>query len=177
MKLLATIGLLTVLVIGCSAVPAGVPGGGQQSPAASAPGTPATPGGGGGLAASGTAVIAIGDRRYEFVDIECMTVGPLLHGGNGDVIPHVEFTLPPQAWETSSENYSPPNVKIVLDRNEAGRPETWTADAVGDDAGQVTDFTRDDSRASGTATFVETTVGVFDATPVPGTFELTCGAR
>lgn len=175
MKLVIATGL-AVLVVGCSAVPTAVPGGGQPSPATPGPGATATPGGG-GLPAAGTAVVTIGDRRYEFEEVQCFVVGPLLGAGNGDVVPHVEFTLPPQDWETSSENYSAPNVKVVLERNEAGRPEIWTADGVRGDGSQVDDFTRGDSRASGNATFVETTVGVFDATPVRGTFELTCGAR
>lgn len=177
-RLFAAAGVLAGVLAGaCSAVPGDIPLDVSLVPSQQ-PGGTAAPGGGGDggpVGQASTAVVTVGSERYEFDNMTCYP-GVLLGATSGDELPRVSFTIPPTDWETSGQGFGPPNVSLQLAETPDGFVEAWTADPQATEGlGQVDSYTRTNSSASGTATFVETTVGNFDEpVAVQGTFELTC---
>jgi hypothetical protein len=191
MKLLTTIGLLAVFLGGCSAAPAGVPGGGQPPPAA-----PGTPDGGepanpddplGFGEEANTAVVTIGDQRYEFGNLRCFTVGGAIGAQSRDGDPRVDIDLPPLDWETSGDDWSPPGIRVIVEGvgTWIANPEHTALPRIEPGLSQVDSYETDGFRATGTATFMDANgwqaaqFGLEDQPPDPvqGTFGVACPAR
>jgi hypothetical protein len=127
-----------------------------------------------------TAVVVIGDQRYEFADLYCVTIGGALGAASVGGDPQVDIDVPPEDWETSDEDWDAPSVRIsgddpYLDLRAGG--EVVEMDArMEDGQSQVDGFTTDGHRASGTATFIDYQAFTTDQSPDPisGTFEVTC---
>jgi len=139
-------------------------------------------GGGSGGAAENRAVVTVGDEVYEFdlTDLCLAMFGNL--AGSGPSVDGRDITInievPPEDWETSDEDWSPPSIRIDDGENDLD----WRA---GDEIvtgmvepgmSQVDSFTNDGTRASGTATFIELYAVMTgdDPDPVQGTFEFAC---
>lgn len=189
--------LVAALLVGCSAAPPGIGGNGQPSPAApGTPGAPGTPTGGepanpddplGFGRDANTAVVTIGDQRYEFGNLFCVTIGGAIGAVSTGGDPRVDIDLPPMDWQTSGDDWGPPSVKVIVE--DVG---TWIADPedtalfnIEPGLSQVDSFSSDRFHATGTATFMEASgwqgaqMGLEDEPPDPvtGTFEVTCPAR
>lgn len=90
--------------------------------------------------------------------------------------------LPPDGWESQGDVFSPPSVMVTVGSG-ADRVE-WAADEYRTTPGleglsQIDSYTVPDGRpvhATGTATFIDTLAVLSgrDATPVSGSFEVTC---
>jgi len=204
MKRPTALGLASCLLLtACSAAPGGGTPAGDQGTPPPAPGQTAAPGGaaptppgavvttnpddplGFGEEAN-TAVVTIGDQRYEFSNLYCVTLGGAMGAVSVGGEPTVDIDLPPMDWETSAEDWDPPGVEVDVG------DENWIADA--DDTGliqiepglsQVDSFESDGYHATGRATFMEASawngvqMGLSDEAPDPvqGTFEVTCPRR
>ncbi len=125
-----------------------------------------------------TAVVVIGDQRYEFSGLYCVTMGGALGAKSVGGDPTVSIDLPPQDWETSAEGWDPPAVVVSIDDPYA----KYSADPqaaeyltnIKPGMSQVDSFTTDGYQASGAASFVD--VADFSSGPVSitGTFEVSC---
>lgn len=127
----------------------------------------------------GTAVVEIGQTRYEFdLDVICLTmfgsvgvVGTATDGsGSG-----IDADFPPQDWETDTTNeWDSPFVKVDDKANDI----SWAAGGEGAEmwapGATSVEFTSDGSRVFGEATFVNLFVLIDDQTPVNGRFEMAC---
>lgn len=194
MKRLAALGLASCLLLtACSATP----GSGTPAPAAdqtAAPGgaTPVPPGAvvtanpddplGFGEEGN-TAVVTIGDQRYEFGNLYCVTIGGAIGAVSVGGEPTVDIDLPPMDWQTSGEGWDPPSVEVNSDDESwSANPEDTALPSIEPGLSQVDSFTSDGFQATGTATFMH--VGDWQAfqfdlsdekpEPVQGTFEVTC---
>lgn len=130
---------------------------------------------------SGSAVVTIGGQTYEFslagtltIDSttyvgRCLTWGGSV-GGNGYAADGSDITLnfemPPLGWEDAPDEWDPPSISV--EDNPADIQ--WDASQWTD--GTVTSFEVDDTRASGTATFVN--MWAADGRAVEGTFQVDC---
>ena len=156
-------------------------------------------GGDSGSDASGDteyAIVTIGTETYE-ADMSgslaaCIALGGAV-GGVGQIIEPgsgtIDMTIPPENWESSSDDWDPPSIRVDLGEDENGVPIDWRAggeiieslpDLVG--KSQVDSFAVDGATATGTATFIDffqvQLAGgdqVDDPEPVEGTFEINCG--
>ena len=205
MKRLAALGLASCLLFtACSAAPgSGTPAGDQPTPTP-APGETAAPGGvtpvppgavvtanpddplGFGEQAN-TAVVTIGDQRYEFGNLYCVTIGGAMGAASVGGEPTVNIDLPPLDWQTSGEDWDPPSIQVDVG------DESWIADQdepglMGIEPGlsQVDSYSSDGYHATGTATFMESTawnlveMGLSEEAPpnpIQGTFEVACPPR
>ena len=144
-----------------SAAPAGQPNGSVDNPLAVLG------------RADNTAVVVIGDERYEFADLYCVTIAGALGaeslGGN----PQVNIDLPPQDWETSGSDWDPPSIRVQVDDPEHDYKAGGNYTGLSPDQSQVTSFDSDGRHATGTATFFDD-VSHADPSSVTGTFEVTC---
>jgi len=196
MKLIAVAIATTALIAACSGAPAATPGTiltDAPTPANGA--TPAPPDGGattnpddplGFGDEANTAVVTIGDQRYEFGNLYCVTLGGAMGAVSVGGEPTVDIDLPPMDWQTSGEDWDAPGVEV--DEGDL----SWIAD-LGDTGliriepglSQVDSFNSDGYHATGTATFMEATawnavqLGISEEAPEPvqGTFEVTCPRR
>jgi hypothetical protein len=123
-----------------------------------------------------TAVVTIGDERYEFSGLYCVTMFGALSAASVGGDPQVNIDLPPQDWETSGDEWEPPKVRVdgdepyfqyKADPELAARGEAFAAS-------RVESFTSDGFQGSGTAVFMD--VNDFGPSPSPmaGTFEVSC---
>ncbi len=127
------------------------------------------------------AVVTIGEDRYEFeLTTLCLALfGNLAASGRSvdgrDIVLNIE--VPPEGWETSDEEWDPPSIRIDDGENDID----WRA---GDDivremldpgVSEVTSYSIDGKRASGTATFVDLYAAIRgEIEPVEGTFDFNC---
>ena len=141
-----------------------------------------------------TAVVTIGDQRYDFsmsggLGRQCLKLFGFV-GGAGSAADGSDIQLsievPPEDWESRRDDYGPPQIRVDDEVNN----RDWRAggDIVEQDArlseadSRVTDFTNNGTSASGTAMFIDYTAfnvalasGRDAPEPVPGTFEIDCG--
>lgn len=126
------------------------------------------------------AVVTIGDDRYEFTDLYCVSMGGAMGATSVGGDPQVNIDLPPLDWETSDEGWDAPSIRVsgddpYFDMQAGG--ETMAADErVEPGSTQVDSFVSDGYHASGEATFIDATAVMVseDPQPVTGTFEVTC---
>lgn len=151
---------------------------GTSAPANDAVDAPNDSGATSGGIPTGTAIVEIGEYRYEFdLNIVCLTMFGAV-GAEGSATDGSDVTIsadfPPQDWEANpAEEWSPPSINVDDGPNNI----SWLA------GGEVADqmypgltgvaFTSDGSRVFGTAVFINTYV-IDDQTPVEGTFEVVC---
>ncbi|MEM9464610.1 MAG: hypothetical protein AAGA90_04525 [Actinomycetota bacterium] len=139
--------------------------------------------------AAGTATVTIGDVTY-VADQQavCVQIGEAIGGSwsNGEDI-SISIDLPPQDWETSSDGWTAPTVRVD-DDSDATTPKQFQANpemasmlSIDEDASTVTSWAVDGASASGTGVFVEffgsmaaISLGEDAPAPVEGTFSLTC---
>jgi len=164
----------TISSIDSAPTGAGTPAG-KDAPAAASDGAPG----------DDTAVVIVGDTRYEFdVSSLCLSAfsafgaaGKATDGSDVDL----SLDLPPEDWQTRSDSadWEPPSVWVNGDANNldwrAGG-EVVTSFGVDENLSQVTSFDIDGSRASGSAIFIDfTNVPLGQAPePVEGSFEVSC---
>lgn len=129
--------------------------------------------------AQNTATVTIGDTTYEFENLYCVTMGGALGASSVGGDPTVDISLPPEGWETSGEDWSPPSVRVqgddpYLDFMAGG--DVAMADDRLTDRSQVDSFSSDGYHATGDATFMDEQSFMLDAgtEPVTGSFEVTC---
>ncbi len=126
-----------------------------------------------------TAVVTIGDRRYEFGDLYCVTLGGALSAASTGSDPSVDIKVPPEDWESSGQGWDPPSVWVSGDDGpldlRAG-DEVVRYDRRLDGLSQVDSFATDGYHATGSATFVDfQAFGLGgEAETISGTFEVTC---
>jgi hypothetical protein len=126
-----------------------------------------------------TATVTIGDQRYEFGDLYCVTLGGALGAVSTGSDPAVDINVPPEDWETSNQGWDPPSVWVSGDAGaldlRAG-DEVARADQRLAGLSQVDSFTTDGYHATGSATFVDYQVFGLSGTaePISGAFEVTC---
>jgi hypothetical protein len=134
-----------------------------------------------------TAVVIIGDDRYEFTGVRCDIFAPrYIQAGTYGEDPELVIVLPPEGWESQGDTYGPPSVHVAIGDPFAGGVE-WVAGDDGnwfgagrpDGASQIDSYTVPDGRpvtATGTATFSDRVAlqqgGA--AEPRTGSFEVTC---
>lgn len=146
----------------------------------------------------GRARVELGDQVYEFELGGTTTVGTTtyigvcqelfgLTQGNGYVTDGravtFEFELLPDDWETYTDGRFD-DVEPRLEIEDADTDQAWVANASladlypeAEGVSQIEDWVTQDSRASGTATFLEVEpwgAPVEGAEPIAGTFELGC---
>jgi hypothetical protein len=150
--------------------------------ASTAPDDPAPPPAG----ASNTAVVIIGEERYEFSDVQCSIFAPrYIQAGNFGGDPEVSIVLPPEGWESEGDTYSPPSVRVQVGDDVTG--QRWVAgddgspllSPIAEGSSQIDSYTVPDGRpvtATGTATFTDVMAhnNGADAPPVSGSFEVSC---
>jgi hypothetical protein len=129
--------------------------------------------------ADNTAVVVIGDQRYEFANLYCVTLAGAMGASSVSGDPKVNIDLPPQDWETSGSDWDPPSIRIQEDDPYLDLQAGNVLDTrVTDEQSLVDSFTSDGKHATGTATFLDMATFMIDqSTPsVSGTFEVTCGS-
>jgi hypothetical protein len=125
------------------------------------------------------AVVVIGDDRYEFEGLYCVTIGGALGAASvGSDNETVNIDLPPKDWETSGDDWGPPSVQVSSDepyfRMEANATlaDDYSAAFAGS---QVDSYTSDGYRASGSGTFADSyDFAASEPEMVAGTFEVNC---
>jgi hypothetical protein len=124
-----------------------------------------------------SAVVIIGDERYEFDGLRCVTMGGALGAASMGGDPSVNISLPPTDWESSGDDWDPPSVRVDGDdpyfHFEAGGDVVLMSPDLAETY-MVTSFTSDGYRASGTAAFVDMTQLADPPPPINGTFEVSC---
>jgi hypothetical protein len=146
--------------------------------AASAAGEPvaSAPSAGGGE--DGTAVVVIGDDRFEFSDLYCVTMGGALGALSLSSDPSVDISLPPADWESSGEDWEAPSVIVRGDEPyfdwHAGGETVGQMSNIGPGVSQVDSYETDGYHATGSATFVSLVQHSDEPEGIPGTFEVTC---
>ncbi len=137
------------------------------------------------------AVVVIGDERFEFdMSSACVSIGGAV-GGTGftaDGSVRVEIDIPPEDWETSSDGWGAPSIRVRDERDESVERD-WEAGGSNianyeelRDIVRVDSFSTTGVQASGTATFIDLQAymvagGSGDSLPEPvtGTFDINCG--
>jgi hypothetical protein len=168
--------------------------GASQAPAASdapadseAPPASAEPATSADVGSLNTAVVIIGDERYEFTDVQCSIFAPrYIQAGNFGADPEVVIVLPPDGWESQGDTFSPPSVQVTIGDEFAGG-NVWLAGDNGapaitpipEGSSRIDSYSVPDGRpvtATGTATFFDLAAHNRgeDAPSVGGTFEVTC---
>jgi len=134
-----------------------------------------------------TAVVTIGDQRYEFSDVQCSIFAPrYIQAGNFGADPEVQIVLPPEGWESQADTFSPPSVQVTIGDEFSGG-QIWLAGDNGSPtitpiaagSSQIDSYVVPDGRpvtATGTATFIDLAAHRLgeDAPSVSGTFEVSC---
>jgi hypothetical protein len=147
---------------------------------------------------SGSAVVQIGDKSYEFdmsgvLATQCLTFFGVV-GGAGQAADGSDVTLsievPPENYKSDPRlvELDPPSLRVKDDDNDqdwrAGNVDIFSgANAPGPDESQVDSYKNDGKSASGTATFMDMATlsrSTWDDTvdrpdAVTGTFEINCG--
>lgn len=129
--------------------------------------------------AQNTATVTVGDTTYEFENLYCVTIGGALGASSVGGDPTVDISLPPEGWETSGEDWSPPSVRVQGDDPYfdymAGGDVAMADDRLAGRS-QVDSFSSDGYHATGEATFIDQQAFMLDATTegMTGTFEVTC---
>jgi hypothetical protein len=153
------------------------PGGGSGSEPTQAPSASTDDPLGGFRDEDASVLVVIGEQRFEFTNLHCVTMGGALGAASLGGDPQVDISLPPSDWETSAEDWDAPTVRVEGDEPyfdfRAGG-DVVEADSRYDGLSQVDTFTSDGYRASGTATFVDTALFGEAPTPITGTFEVNC---
>jgi len=129
--------------------------------------------------AENSAVVVVGDQRYEFANLYCVTIAGALGASSVGGDPKVDISLPPEGWETSGSDWDPPSIRIQADEPYLDLQAGNVLDTrVTDDQSHVDSFNSDGKHATGTATFLDMATFMTDqSTPsVAGTFEVTCGS-
>ncbi len=129
--------------------------------------------------AENSAVVVIGDQRYEFANLYCVTLAGAMGASSVGGDPTVNIDLPPQDWETSGSDWDPPSIRIQEDDPYLDLQAGNVLDTrVTDEQSHVDTFNSDGKHATGTATFLDLATFMTDqSTPsVSGTFEVTCGS-
>jgi len=132
--------------------------------------------------ADNTAVVTVGDQRYEFSNLYCVTVFGVVAAQSVGGDPKVHIDVPPADWETSGEEWDPPSIRISGDDPyldlRAGDEVVRNGARVGPGQSQVDSFTTEGRHVSGTATFLDYRAFTTNqnADSVSGTFEVTCGS-
>jgi hypothetical protein len=125
-----------------------------------------------------TAVVVIGDERFEFTDLYCVTMGGALGAMTISADPSVDISLPPAGWETSGEDWDPPSVRVSGDEPyidwHAGGETVELMSNIGPGVSQVDTYETDGFHATGSAMFVSLTEHSDAPEGIPGTFEVTC---
>ena len=125
-----------------------------------------------------TAVVVIGDERFEFTNLYCVTMGGALGAMTIAADPSVDINLPPDGWETSGEDWDPPRVSVTGDEPylawHAGGETVELMSNIGPGVSQVDSYETDGFRATGTATFVSLAEHSDSPEGIAGTFEVTC---
>lgn len=130
--------------------------------------------------AENVAVVTIGDDRYEFSDLYCVSMGGAMGATSAGGDPQVSIDLPPLDWETSNEEWDAPSIRVSGDDPyfdmQAGGDTMAADERVDPGSSQVDSFESDGYHAKGEATFIDATAVVVseDPEPVTGTFEVTC---
>lgn len=133
-----------------------------------------------------TAVVVIGDERYEFTDVQCSIFAPrYIQAGNFGGDPEVSIVLPPEGWEAEGDTYSPPSVRVSIGDEATG--QRWVAGDDGsvaitpipDGSSRIDSYSVPDGRpvtATGTGTFIELVAhnSGGEAPSVSGSFEVSC---
>lgn len=135
--------------------------------------------------------MTIGDERYEFDLVsgwsQCITMGGAIGGAGNSVEGNaqVDFTLPPEGWESLDDDWEPPYLRVDDDDADtswrAGDEVVMGWDGIDEDMSEVTSYTIDGRSASGTAMFVDLTQAMLagidgsEIESVSGTFEISCG--
>lgn len=133
------------------------------------------------------AIVTIGDETFEFeLSTVCLTMGGAIAGSgrNADGDVDVSIDIPPEDWETSSDDgWEPPSIRVDDDRDPQDE-RSWRAggEVVAGMQGiegrsQVDSFSTDGSRSTGTATFTDINQFMVDpdaTEPVTGTFDIQC---
>jgi hypothetical protein len=158
----------------------------SQSSDPGQPDATSAPEGGGAAGPLNTAVVTIGDERFDFTDVQCsiFTAG-YIQAGNFGGDPEVSIVLPPDGWETQTETFSPPSVRVKIGDDVtgqywlAGDDGTPTLQPVPDGASQIDSYTVPEGRpvtATGTATFIDIVAhnNGQDAPSMSGSFEVSC---
>lgn len=122
----------------------------------------------------------------------CVAMGGAV-GGAGPITGlddgSVDLTIPPEDWETSTQEWDAPYIRLDLGEDESGTPVDWRAggDIIEQTEGldgksQVDSFTIDGTTATGSATFIDFFQWqlyqggqIEEPEPVVGTFEVSCG--
>ena len=147
---------------------------------------------------TGSAVVQIGDKTYEFdmsgaLATQCLTFFGVV-GGAGQAADGADVTLsievPPENYKSDPRlvELDPPSLRVKDDDNDqdwrAGDVDRFSgANAPGPNESQVDSYKNDGKSASGTATFMDISTlsrSVWDDTverpdAVKGTFEINCG--
>lgn len=154
----------------------------SEAPAASATTAAADP----NVGPLDTAVVTIGDERYEFSDVQCSIFAPqYIQAGNFGGDPEVSIVLPPEGWESEGDMYSPPSVRVQVGDEVTG--QRWVAGDDGsvamtpipDGASAIQTYVVPEGRpvtATGSAMFIDLVAhnNGAAAPSVAGTFEVSC---
>jgi hypothetical protein len=120
----------------------------------------------------------IGDQRYEFTDLYCVTIGGAMGASSVGGDPSVRIDVPPEDWETSAQEWDDPSVSLSSDEPYvqwiAGGDIVTQLPKYQPGSSQVDGFRSDGYHATGTATFVDVANPTAELTPVTGTFDVTC---
>jgi len=132
------------------------------------------------------AVVVIGGERFEATEeIVCVTLGGGLSADftTADGSVDINISLPPEDWETSTDSWSPPMLRVDDNRD----PDVWAQWEAGSEVfisiadAQVDSFSVDGKQASGSAMLLDIAAamlanGAGDPEPdaQPATFEVTC---
>jgi hypothetical protein len=136
---------------------------------------------------TGTAVVTVGDNRYEFDltagFVVCRDVFDAIQVSGpsaADENVSLDAWIPPTDWESFDDGrYDPPQVTIEDDTNDA----KWVADQARvellpdfPEESRVDSYEKDGMSAAGTATFIDeyALLRGDPAEPVQGTFEIAC---
>lgn len=159
------------------------PTGAPAAPVPPTGGAPAPPVAGG---EPNTAVVTIGEERFELSGLRCVSLGGAVgvQTVEGPDYPRIDISLPPPDWESSADDWDPPSVRVIADEDDTwiANPEATALINIEPGLSQVDSFSSDGFQASGTATFMNAgdwqaaQMGLQDEPPDPvdGAFQLTC---
>jgi hypothetical protein len=128
---------------------------------------------------AGRVIVTIGAETFEFDVIRlpgCVRIGGQVSGSAAmtDAAVTVNFTIPPEDWETNDNFGNPPSI-AVLDRSSEPAVRWGAGEGVG---GSVDSYAIDGGSVSGNATFRSeaiTFASGFVSETTSGTFEIDCG--
>lgn len=125
-----------------------------------------------------SARVMIGDQTFEFAGLYCVTLGGALGAASVGTDPTVNIDIPPADWETSTDDWDPPSIRLSSDEPyfdfQAGPEAVEFYEGIEPGMSQVDSFETDGYRVTGTATFVDVAIFGEAPQPVTGSFEVTC---